>query len=150
MLDKNFVKPLTDYRYNLNAAVDLVNKYPNNDIGIRLIPNEPVPMEHVIISKEEIDNGFKFINLPAWQYLSKDWELVVTDFDRKNKVNEVRDFMMEEVPGFELDSRFYNEEEMDIDDWFNRLHDWLFDEDVKYKIFMFLKENELLKNVKHF
>lgn len=24
------------------------------------------------------------------------------------------------------------------------------DEDVKYKIFMFLKENELLDNVKHF
>ena len=150
MLDKNFVKPIDNKRYDIDSAVAYIKKHPTDNIGMRLIPNEPVPMEHVIISKKEIDNGFKFINLPAWQYLSKDWELVVTDFDRKNKVNEVRDFMMEEVPEFELDSRFYNEEEMDIDDWFNRLHDWLFDEDVKYKIFMFLKENELLKNVKHF
>lgn len=149
-MDKNFVKPLNDNHYNINEAVDFVKKYPNNNIGIRLIPNEPVPMEHVIISKEEIDNDFEFKNLPAWQYLSNDWEVVVPDHERMNRVNEVHDFMMEEVPGFELDTRFYNEEEMDIDDWFSRLNEWLFDEDVKYKIFMFLKENKLLDNAKHF
>ena len=87
MLDKNFVKPLDNNHYNLNEAVDLVNKYPNNNIGIRLIPNEPVPMEHVIISKEEIDNDFEFKNLPAWQYFSNDWEVVVPDKEKMNRVN---------------------------------------------------------------
>jgi hypothetical protein len=148
-MNKKFLKPLNDNHYTLDEAIKFIKEYDGNNVGMRL--QEEKQLTTVVISKNEIIDGkFKAINLPAWQYLSKNWEIVVPDLDRCNKTEEVRDFMMEEVPGFELDSRFYNEEEMDIDDWFNRLHDWLFDEDVKYKIFMFLKEKKLLDNAKHF
>lgn len=148
-MNKKFLKPLNDNHYTIDEAIKFIKEYDGNNVGMRL--KEENPFTTVVISKDEIlDGKFKAINLPAWQYLSKNWEIVVPDSDRVNKTEEVRDFMMEEVPGFGLDSRFYNEEEMDIDDWFNRLHDWLFDEDVKYKIFMFLKENKLLDNAKHF
>lgn len=148
-MNKKFLKPLNDNHYTIDEAIKFIKEYDGNNVGMRL--EEDKTFTTVVISKDEIlDGNFKPINLPAWQYLSKNWEIVVPDSDRVNKTEEVRDFMMEEVPEFELDSRFYNEEEMDIADWFNRLHEWLRDEDVKYKIFMFLKENKLLKNAKHF
>lgn len=148
-MNKKFLKPLNDNHYTLDEAIKFIKEYDDNNVGIRL--EEENQLTTVVISKNEIIDGkFKAINLPAWQYLSKNWEIVVPDLDRVNKTEEVRDFMMEEVHEFELDSRFYNEEEMDIHDWFNRLNEWLCDEDVKYKIFMFLKEKELLDNAKHF
>lgn len=148
-MNKKFLKPLNYNHYTLDEAIKIIKEYDGFNVGVRL--KEENTLTNVVISKIEIlDGGFKPINLPAWQYLSKDWEIVVPDSDRVNKTEEVRDFMMDEVPGFYLDSRFYDEEKMDINDWFSRLNEWLCDEDVIYKIFMFLKENELLDNAKHF
>lgn len=148
-MDKRFLKPLNDNYYTLDEAIKFIKEYDGNNVGIRL--EEENQLTTVVISKDEIlDGKFKAINLPAWQYLSKNWEIVVPDSDRVNKTEEVRDFMIDGVPGFYLDSRFYDEEKMDIHDWFNRLNEWLRDEDVMYKIFMFLKENKLLDNAKHF
>ncbi len=147
-MNKKFLKPLNDNHYTIDEAIKFIKEYDGNNVGMRLDEGNP---STVVISKDEIlDGKFKAINLPAWQYLSKNWEIVVPDSDRVNKTEEVRNFMMNEVPGFYLDSRFYDEEKMDIHDWFNRLNEWLCDEDVKYKIFMFLKENELLDDTKQF
>lgn len=148
-MNKKFLKPLNDNHYTIDEAVKFIKEYDGNNVGMRL--KEEIPFTTVVISKDEIlDGKFKAINLPAWQYLSKNWVIVVPDSDRVNKTEEVRDFMMDEVPWFYLDSRFYDEEKMDINDWFSRLNECLCDEDVIYKIFMFLKENELLDNAKHF
>lgn len=119
MIDKNFVfvKPLNEERYDTESAIAYIKRYPNENIAMSLEWGD------VIISKTEIDAGYNFVNLPVWQYLSDDWQLVVPDTDRMGKTAEVRDFMMNEVPGFKLDSRFYEPYEMDIDDWFNRLNE---------------------------
>ena len=141
-MNKKIVKQLNNNHYDIDSAIKFIKEYNGRDIGIRLCEKRH---DTVVVSKEEILNGnFNPMHLLAWQYLSDNWEIVVTDHEKINKIEEVREFMMNEVSGFELDTRFHDEYEMDIDQWFNVFNNWLNDEEVKYQIFMFLKDSKLL------
>ena len=135
-MDKRALIPINDKKYSFNDAMNIIKDYDNNNnIGMRL--------DYVIIEQSQLKN-LDDIKLTPNQFMSNEWEIVSTDYVELEKINEVRDFMMEDVPGFELDTRFYNESEMDIRDWFNKLHDWLNDKEVMYKIFIFLRDSKLL------
>lgn len=51
------------------------------------------------------------------QITSNDWEVVDVDHEMVDKLYEVRD-MMDDI-GLNIDSRFYNEERMEISDYWN-------------------------------
>lgn len=141
-MNKKIVKQLNNNHYDIDSAIKFLKEHNDCDMGIRLCQEGH---DTIVISKEEILNGnFNPMHLLAWQYLSDNWEIVVTDHEKINKIEEVRDFMMNEVSGFELDTRFFDEYKMDIDQWFNVFNNWLTDEEVKYQIFMFLKDSKLL------
>lgn len=140
-MNKKIVKQLNNNHYDIDSAIKFIKEYNGRDIGIRLCEKH----DTVVISKDEILNGnFNPMHLLAWQYLSDNWEIVIPDYEKINKTEAVRDFMMNEVSGFELDTRFFDEYKMDIDQWFNVFNNWLNDEEVKYQIFMFLKDSKLL------
>lgn len=140
-MNKKIVKQLNNNHYDIDSAIKFIKEYNGRDIGIRLCEKH----DTVVISKEEILNGnFNPMHLLAWQYLSDNWEIIIPDHEKINKTEAVRDFMMNEVSGFELDTRFFDEYKMDIDQWFNVFNNWLNDEEVKYQIFMFLKDSKLL------
>lgn len=141
-MNKEIVKQLNNNHYDITSAIKFIKEHDGCDMGIRLCQKG---YNTVVLSKEEIlSEQFNLMDLQAWQYLSYNWEIVVPDDEKINKIEEIRDFMMYEVPGFELDTRFYDAHEMDIDQWFNVFNDWLDDEEVKYQIFMFLKDSKLL------
>ena len=142
-MNKKIVKQLNNNHYDIDSAIKFVKEYNGRDIGIRL--REKGYYNTVIFFKDEILNKeFNPMNLQTWQYLSNNWEIVVPDHEKINKIKEVRDFMMNEVSGFELDTRFHDKYEMDIDQWFNVFYNWRNDEEVEYQIFMFLKDSKLL------
>lgn len=141
-MNKKIVKQLNNNHYDIDSAIKFLKEHNGCDMGIRLCQKGH---DTVVISKEEILNGnFNPMHLLAWQYLSDNWEIIIPDYEKINKTEAVRDFMMNEVSGFELDTRFHDEYEMSINQWFNVFNDWLNDEEVKYQIFMFLKDSKLL------
>lgn len=141
-MNKKIVKQLNNNHYDIDSAIKFIKEYNGRDVGIRLCEEGH---DIVVISKEEILNrNFNPMHLLAWQYLSDNWEIIIPDYEKIDKIEAVRDFMMNEVPGFKLDIRFFDEYKMDINQWFNVFNGWLTDEEVKYQIFMFLKDSKLL------
>ena len=78
------------------------NVIRNGAHGIKHDPSE-VKIEDLKFSVNEIQ--------------SNDWNLLVSDNEMNEKLEEIRDIMHE--MNLDIDSRFYNESRMDIDDYWS-------------------------------
>lgn len=77
---------------------------------------------------------------------SNDWNILTTDTEKNLKLEEIKDIMHE--INLNIDSRFYDESRMNINDYWNLFEDQFIDEDIAYNImkwFYYNKRNERFK-----
>ena len=75
------------------------------------------------------------------QVMSSKWEVVDIDHDIMDKLDEVRD-MMNDI-NLDIDSRFYNEEKMDISSYWNLFENQFImgDDNLQYELIKFYVNN---------
>lgn len=75
------------------------------------------------------------------QITSNDWEVVDVDYEMVNKLDEVRDMMYD--INLNIDSRFYNEERMDISDYWDLFENQFVmgDDNLQYEFMKFYVNN---------
>ena len=131
-----------DY-YSFDKAInkwEQLYKEHKNPI-IRCIKNENGSI--INLDNQNIPEDINDIKLPLWAINSDKWTILIPDIDKNEKVEEIKDWIMNDL-NFELDTRFYNADKMDLSDWWNRLDEQLISEDVAYEIMLWLKDNKIL------
>ena len=75
------------------------------------------------------------------QINSNNWEIVDIDYDMMYKLNEVRDIMHD--INLDIDSRFYNEEKMDISSYWNLFENQFImgNDNLQYELIKFYVNN---------
>ena len=109
---------------------DAINSFKNGNI-IRLGYNVFDPKDM------NIDN----IRFSIDQVMSSKWEVVDIDHDRMYKLYEVQD-MMNDI-NLDIDSRFYNEEKMDISSYWNLFENQFIigNDNLQYELIKFYVNN---------
>ena len=76
---------------------------------------------------------------------SNDWNILVTDDEMNEKLEEIRDIMHE--MNLDIDSRFYNESRMDIDDYWSLFENQFLicKDNIKYNIMKWFYYNRYNK-----
>ena len=109
---------------------DAINSFKNGNI-IRLGYNVFDPKDM------NIDN----VKFSIDQIISSKWEVVDIDHDRMGKLYEVQD-MMNDI-NLDIDSRFYNEEKIDISSYWNLFENQFImgDDNLQYELMKFYVNN---------
>ena len=109
---------------------DAINSFKDGNI-IRLGYNVFDPKDM------NIDN----VKFSIDQIISSKWEVVDIDHDRMGKLYEVQD-MMNDI-NLDIDSRFYNEEKMDISSYWNLFENQFImgDDNLQYELMKFYVNN---------
>ena len=109
---------------------DAINSFKDGNI-IRLGYNVFDPKDM------NIDN----VKFSIDQIISSKWEVVDIDHDRMGKLYEVQD-MMNDI-NLHIDSRFYNEEKMDISSYWNLFENQFImgDDNLQYELMKFYVNN---------
>lgn len=74
---------------------------------------------------------------------SNDWSILVIDNEMNLKLEEIRDIMHE--MNLNIDSRFYDESQMDIDDYWRLFEQQFMDENIAYHIMKWFYYNKYNK-----
>ena len=74
---------------------------------------------------------------------STDWNILVPDNEKNEKLEEIHDIMDE--MNLNIDSRFYDEEYMNINDYWNLFEEQFIDEDMEYNIMKWFYYNKFKK-----
>jgi len=140
-----YYKRYNDNYYDFDEAYDIIEKNNLKNVVMR-VRNFASPYM-VEVSYDMIKENKKSISIPVWAAKSDKWSLWEPDYEKQNVVNEIADWMQDELK-FDLDSRFYNADNMSIDDWWNQLNDHILIEDDCLAIMQWLKENKRLNDWK--
>ena len=141
-----YYKRYNDQFYDFDQAYDMIEKNNLKNVVMR-VKNKFVSPYMVEVSYDMIKENKKSISIPVWAAKSDNWSLWEPDYEKQNVVDEIADWMQDELK-FDLDSRFYNADNMSIDDWWNQLNDHILIEDDCLAIMRWLMENKRLNNWK--
>lgn len=125
---------------DIDTAFDIVKNQEINDVSMRV--KDLNGYSYHVIGKNDLPSKIEEITLPIGLLRSLEWEIVVPDYEMEEKLDELRYWLQYEVDNFELDTRFFDIDKMDIGDIWNRIDEQIVihDEKLAYDIMMWLKE----------
>ena len=125
---------------DIDTAFDIVKNQEINDASMRV--KDLNGYSYHVIGKNDLPSKIEEITLPIGLLRSLEWEIVVPDYEMEEKLDEPRYWLQYEVDNFELDTRFFDIDKMDIGDIWNRIDEQIIihDEKLAYDIMMLLKE----------
>ena len=125
---------------DIDTAFDIVKNQEINDASMRV--KDLNGYSYHVIGKNDLPSKIEEITLPIGLLRSLEWEIVVPDYEMEEKLDELRYWLQYEVDNFELDTRFFDIDKMDIGDLWNRIDEQIIihDEKLAYDIMMLLKE----------
>ena len=125
---------------DIDTAFDIVKNQEINDASMRV--KDLNGYSYHVIGKNDLPSKIEEITLPIGLLRSLEWEIVVPDYEMEEKLDELRYWLQYEVDNFELDTRFFDIDKMDIGDIWNRIDEQIIihDEKLAYDIMMLLKE----------
>lgn len=135
-------KPYDNKNYSLEEAIKEMLKYPQKDIEMRVYKDESYKM--IAIDKEHLPEDLDNLQLPLWAIRDPYWHLYIPDHDTEDKVDELRDYLNEV---YQVDSRFYDVDKMDIGEIFDQFEMNVFDDDIRMKILFWLRDNNMIKKL---
>ena len=138
-----YYKRFSDKEYTFDEAYDII-KESGNKLLIMKTYNKWTEQKEVVVTYEMIENLKKDISIPVWATKSEHWVILQPDNEKQNKANEIGNWMRDEL-GFILDTRFYDESNMSILNWWQQLDDHYIDEEIAYDIMKWLKETKRIK-----
>lgn len=80
---------------------------------------------------------------PLEQIQNNEWHIVIPDNEMNSKLDEIREIMHE--MNLNIDSRFYDESQMNIESYWNLFNDQFIIEDVAYNIMKWFYYNKYNK-----
>lgn len=125
---------------DIDTSFDIVKNQEINDASMRV--KDLNGYSYHVIGKNDLPSKIEEITLPIGLLRSLEWEIVVPDYEMEEKLDELRYWLQYEVDNFELDTRFFDIDKMDIGDIWNRIDEQIVihDEKLAYDIMMWLKE----------
>lgn len=124
--------------YSFEDALRILRK--NNQIQMRI--KQIDSYKEIRIDKDNLPNNIDDIELPLWAIKKNNWNLYIPDYEMEDIVNDLR-YYLDSV--YEVDSRFYDINKMDINDIFNQLDDYVFNEKLRMEIILWLRDNKKIK-----
>jgi len=139
-----YYKRYNDKLYDFDEAYDLIEKNDLKDVVMR-VSNKFGSPSQVEVNWKMIHEQKKSIAIPVWAAKSDKWELWEPDYEKQELANNIGDWIEDDLD-FELDSRFWQSENMSIEDWWRQLEDHILIEEDHLEIMNFLKKSGRLKN----
>ena len=141
-----YYKRYNDKFYDFDQAYDMIEKNNLKNVVMRVCNKWASPFL-VEVNWDMIHEQRKNMAIPVWASKSDRWSLWEPDYEKQNQVDDFGDWIQDDLD-FDLDSRFYNSENMDICDWWKQLEVNILIEEDYIEIMNFLKERGRLKNWK--
>ena len=141
-----YYKRYNDKFYDFDEAYNLIEKNELKDIVMKVNNNSEFPSQ-IEVNWEMINKQHKNISIPVWAAKSDKWELWVSDYEKQELADNISNWIKYDL-GFELDTRFWKDENMDINDWWNQLEAHILTEEDHLEIMNFLKKSGRLQGQK--
>ena len=141
-----YYKRYNDEFYDFDQAYDMIEKNNLKDAVMRT-GNKWGNPSRVEVTWKMIAEKKKSMSIPVWAVKSNTWSLWVPDYDKQELSDRFGDWIEDEL-GYEIDSRFWKEENMGISDWWKQLQDHILIEEDYIEIMNFLRESGRLMNWK--
>lgn len=141
-----YYKRYNDKFYNYDEAYKLIEKNNLENVIMRTSNRWANPSQ-VEVTWKMIHEQHNSMCIPVWAVKSDKWTLWEPDYEKQRLADNAGDWIQDELD-FQLDSRFWVEENMSIIDWWKQLDDHILIEDDYVEIMNFLKKSGRLKNWK--
>lgn len=141
-----YYKRYNDKLYDFDEAYDLIEKNDLKDVIMRA-NNKFASPSQVEVNWEMINKQKKSMAIPVWAVKSDKWELWAPDYEKQELADNIGDWIEDDLD-FELDSRFWQSENMSIGDWWRQLEDHILIEEDYFEIMNFLKKSGRLQGWK--
>lgn len=132
--------------YDFDGAYNLIKDSSLKDVVMRT-SNKWVYPSCVEVTWKMIFEEKNSMSIPVWAVKSDKWTLWEPDHEKQRLADNAGDWIQDELD-LRPDSRFWDEENMSISDWWNQLVDHILIEDDYVEIMNFLRESGRLKNWK--
>ena len=131
-------KQFDNNNYSFDDALSIVRE--NNEIQMRVL--KPNSHNEIRIDKDNLPQNDEDIELPLWAFSDQYWHLYVPDYEMEDKVDELRDYL-ESV--YDVDSRFYDVQKMNISEIFSQLDDHVLNDNLRMEIIFWLRDNNKIQ-----
>ena len=140
-----YYKRYNDEFYSFDEAYNAIEKNELKDVVMQ-VNNEFGRHFQVKVNldKQQRDNML----IPVWATKSDKWELWVIDNEKQELAENIGYWIKNDL-GFKLDSRFWKDENMSIEDWWRQLEDNILIEEDYLEIMNFIKKSGLLQDWKN-
>ena len=141
-----YYKRYNDEFYDFDGAYNLIKDSNLKDVVMRT-GNKWGNPSRVEVTWKMIVEEKNSMSIPVWAVKSNTWSLWVPDYEKQELSDRFGDWIQDELD-LQPDSRFWDEENMSISDWWNQLVDHILIEDDYVEIMNFLKKSGRLRNWK--
>lgn len=141
-----YYKRYTDEFYDFDEAYDMIEKNNLKNVVMRVC-NKWVSPFQVEVNWDMIHEQRKNMAIPVWASKSDRWSLWEPDYEKQNQVDDLGDWIQDDLD-FDLDSRFWDSENMDAHDWWKQLETNILIEEDYIEIMNFLRKSGRLMNWK--
>lgn len=122
-------KKYNNLKYGFENAVNIVVEGQN--LAMQVEKNYG-NHKKIVLTKEQLENDSeKDLELPVWAALSSNWEVVEEDYEKEQKLVQLRDKVRDKL---NLDSRFYDIDKEDISEIWDHVSDQLINDDLALEL----------------
>ena len=140
-----YYKRYNDEFYSFDEAYNAIEKNELKDVVMQVNNEFGRHFQvKVDLDKQQRDNML----IPVWAAKSDKWELWVIDNEKQELAENIGYWIKNDL-GVKLDSRFWKDENMSIEDWWRQLEDNILIEEDYLEIMNFIKKSGLLQDWKN-
>ena len=140
-----YYKRYNDEFYSFDEAYNAIEKNELKDVVMQVNNEFGRHFQvKVDLDKQQRDNML----IPVWAAKSDKQELWVIDNEKQELAENIGYWIKNDL-GFKLDSRFWKDENMSIEDWWRQLEDNILIEEDYLEIMNFIKRSGLLQDWKN-
>ena len=122
-------KKYNNLKYGFENAVNIVVEGQN--LAMQVEKNYG-NHKKIVLTKEQLENDSeKDLELPVWAALNSNWEVVEEDYEKEQKLIQLRDKVRDKL---NLDSRFYDIDKEDISEIWDHVSDQLINDDLALEL----------------
>ena len=131
-------KPYDNKNYSFDEALKVLQEH--KDVQMRVQQNDSY--KEIRIDRDSLPKNINDISIPLWAIKDPYWHLYIPDYDMEEKVEEIRDYF-DSI--YEVDSRFWDVDKMDISQIFDEIDNHVLNDDLRMEIIIWLRDNNKIK-----
>ena len=131
-------KPYDNKNYSFEEALKVIQEH--KDVQMRVHQNDSY--KEIRIDRDSLPKNINDISIPLWAIKDPYWHLYIPDYDMEEKVDDIRDYFNSI---YEVDSRFWNVDKMDVSQIFDEIDNHVLNDDLRMEIILWLRDNNKIK-----